>query len=423
MPRRFALVDCNNFYVSCERVFAPSLAGRPVVVLSNNDGCVVSRSAEAKALGIAMGQPLFQCQKIIRTHQVAVFSSNYALYGDMSARVMDTLAGFAPDMEVYSIDEAFLDLSGVRDPENHARRLRDTVRRWTGIPVSVGIGPTKTLAKVANRLAKTIPDHHGVLDLTDRADLDRILAGVDVEDVWGIGRRHAAMLRGLGVRTALDFSRLPRGFVRRKMTVTGLLTLLELGGLSCLDLDRTPAPPRSVVASRSFGRPVTAIEDMREAVAFHAGRAAERLRARGCVAGNVLVFVQTNRFHQGAPQYAASECAALPVPTASTPDILRLGQRVLERLFRPGFAYKKTGIMLFGIEPAGARRLSLLESPGRSLRSERLMRIMDGINARWGRDTLAFAASGTARTWNMKQKRRSPRYTTSWDDIPLVKAV
>ncbi len=417
-----ALVDCNSFYASCERVFRPDLAHRPVVVLSNNDGCIVARSPEAKALGIRMGQPAFQCAELLRRHQVAVFSSNYALYGDMSARVMDTLARFSPAMEVYSIDEAFLDLAGLPDPEAHARRMRETVRRHTGIPVSVGIGPTKTLAKIANRLAKTDPACGGVLDLCGRDDLERILGGVEVEEVWGIGRRHAAWLRGLGVRSALEFSRLPREVVRRRMTVVGLSTLLELQGVSCLDLDEAPAPPKSVVASRSFGRPVTQAGEMREAVAFHAARAAERLRGKGCVAGNILVFVQTNRFIAGEPQYAVSDTAAFAVPTADTAAVIRQGQSVLERIFKPGFRYKKTGVMLYGLEPAAARRGSLLESPRDAARSRALMQVVDGINARHGRDAVTFAATGIDRPWRMRQGSRSPRYTTVWDELPVVRA-
>jgi DNA polymerase V len=418
----YALVDCNAFYVSCERVFRPELADRPVVVLSNNDGCIVAGSAEAKALGIRMGQPAYQCAEIIRRRQVAVFSSNYALYGDMSARVMDTLARFSPAVEVYSIDEAFLDLAGLPDPPAQARRLRETVRRFTGIPVSVGIGPTKTLAKAANRLAKKNPAHGGVLDLRGREDAEALLAEMAVEDVWGVGRRHAAWLRGLGVATALEFSRLPRELVRRKMTVVGLRTLLELQGVSCLDLEEAPAPPKSVVASRSFGRPVTDVREMREAVAFHAGRAAGRLRGRGCVAGNVLVFVQTNRFVAGAPQYAVSDTAAFPVPTADTREIIRLAQAVLARIFKPGLRYKKAGVMLFGIEPAAARRGNLLESAADAARSRELMRVVDGINARHGRDAVTFAAAGIARPWRMNQGSRSPRYTTVWDELPLVRA-
>jgi len=418
----FALVDCNAFYVSCERVFNPALAGRPVVVLSNNDGCIVARSAEAKALGIGMGQPAYQCAELLKRHGAAVFSSNYALYGDMSARVMDTLARFAPAMEVYSIDEAFLDLTGLPEAGALARRMRDTVRRFTGIPVSVGLGPTKTLAKLANRLAKKDPALGGVLDLCGHGDLEGVLEGVDVEDVWGVGRRHAAWLRGLGVRSALDFSRLPRELVRRRMTVTGLHTLLELQGVSCLELEELPAPPRSVVASRSFGRPVTQAGEMREAVAFHAARAAERLRGKGVVAGHILVFVQTNRFIAGEPQYAASDTAAFAVPTSATPEIIRLGQAVLERLFKPGLRYKKAGIMLFGLEPAASRRGSLLDSPREAARSRALMHVVDGINARHGRDALTFAASGLGRPWRMRQDRRSPRYTTAWDEIPVVRA-
>jgi len=422
MSRLFALVDCNNFYASCERVFAPSLAGRPIVVLSNNDGCVVARSAEAKALGIPMGQPEFKCRALLRRHGVAVFSSNYALYGDMSARVMAVLRRFSPGMEVYSIDEAFLDLSGLgRPPEEIAHELRATVRRWTGIPVSVGIGPTKTLAKLANRLAKSDPAMQGVFDITGKPDAEAWLGRVEAGDIWGIGRRHAAMLARHGVRTALDFSRLGRDFVRRRMAVTGLYTLLELQGVSCIELENAPQSRKSIVSSRSFGRPVTEAEEMREAAAWHLARAAEKLRAGGGLASHLTLFVQTNNFIAGEPQYAASDTVPLPVPTAHTPDILRAGAELLKRLFRPGFRYKKVGVMLFGIERNGTEQLCLFgPGPEAGARRDALMNVLDEVNAKWGRETLRPAATGLARPWRMRQGRRSPRYTTVWTELPEV---
>jgi len=424
MARVFALVDCNSFYASCEKVFVPALARRPVVVLSNNDGCIVARSAEAKALGIPMGKPLFQCRDLIRCHDVAVFSSNYALYGDLSARVMATLARFTPELEIYSIDEAFLELTGMsEDLTAYCLRIRETVRRWTGIPVSIGIGPTKTLAKVANKLAKQYPRLDGVLDLTGRADLEPVLARVAIDDVWGIGRRYAAMLEKYGVRTALDFSRLPRDWVKKKMTVGGLHTLLELQGVSCLSLEQAPAPKKSIVSSRSFGEPVTTLADMREALSWHVSRAAEKLRAQRGLASSILVFVQTNKFIAGEPQYAASDSTALPIPTAYTQDLLQAGLGLLERLFKPGYRYKKAGVMLVGIERACAVQGSLLALPEEAdTRRKALMTALDRVNSRWGREALRLAATGIKRSWTMRQERRSPRYTTIWSELPVVRA-
>jgi DNA polymerase V len=424
MAGLFALADCNNFYASCERVFDPSLTGRPVVVLSNNDGCIISRSSEAKALGIGMGQPFFRCAEAIRRHGVAVFSSNYALYGDMSARVMATLGRFTPHLEVYSIDEAFLDLAGIaEEPDAYAADIRRTVRRWTGLPLSVGLGPTKTLAKLANRLAKTIPEYDGILNLAGRRDLDPFLARVDVGEVWGIGPRYAAMLGRHGVRTALDFSRLPADFVKKRMTVGGLHTLLELRGIPCLSLEQAPPPKKSIVSSRSFGKPVTTAADMREALAWHVTTASEKLRRQRGLAGGMLVYVQTNSFIAGEPQYAASDSAALPVPTAHAPDLLKAGLALLDRLFRPGYRYKKVGVMLLGLEAAATAQGSLLAPPeadGR--RREALMDVLDRVNAKWGRETLRPAATGTLRPWRMRQGRRSPRYTTAWTELPTAKA-
>ncbi|MYL84773.1 DUF4113 domain-containing protein [Desulfovibrio aerotolerans] len=424
-PRRvLALVDCNSFYASCERVFVPALADQPVVVLSNNDGCIIARSAEAKAVGIPMGKPAFACRELFRRHRVAVFSSNYALYGDLSARVMQTLARFAPSLEVYSIDEAFLDLTGLpQDVVAYSRRIRDTVRQWTGIPVSIGLGPTKTLAKVANKLAKMDPAHGGVLDFAASPQPDALLESVGVADVWGIGRRYAAMLARHGVENARQFRDLPRAFVQKRMTVGGLHTLLELRGVPCIELETAVAAPKSVVASRSFGQPVLAVADLREALAVYVTRATERLRRRGMVASGVTVWVQTNTFIAGEPQYANSAFAALPAATSHTGQILASALAVLERLFRPGYRYKKTGVMLSGLEPAGCRQGSLLApAPDADPKAARLMAVLDKTNARWGRDALRLAAGGIGQPWKMKQAARSPRYSTCWQELPVVRA-
>jgi DNA polymerase V len=416
----FALVDCNCFYVSCERVFAPHLAGRPVVVLTNNDGCIIARSPEAKALGFAMAEPEFQARARLRRHNVAVFSSNYALYGDMSARVMSTLAAFTPRLEIYSIDEAFLDLAGVQENiRDYAAHIRDSVRQYTGIPVCVGVGPTKTLAKAANKLSKKRADLGGVLDLSPTSGRDTFLASLDIGDVWGIGHCHAKRLKARGIMTAKDFMGLPREWVLKKMTVAGLHTWLELHGKSCIPMELAPAPKKTIISSRSFGRPITTFEDMEEAMTRHASRAAEKLREQEGQANAVLVFIQTNNFIEGEPQYWASQSQAMNPPTSHTPVIVRHSREVLERIFRTGFRYKKVGVMLSGIESERTAQLSLLPTPGE--RGKKLMDALDRVNAKWGRETLFVAAVGTKRTWSMKQNYRSPRYTTAWEELPMVR--
>ena len=427
--RMFALVDCNNFYVSCERVFAPGVRGVPAVVLSNNDGCVIARSPEAKALGIGMGEPAFKREGFFRRNGVRVFSSNYALYGDMSRRVMQVLERFSPEMEVYSIDEAFLRLSPLPGAGvvEQARALRETVRRWTGITVSVGLGATKTLAKVANRIAKKDPAARGVFDLAAHPDPDGVLAGVEAGDVWGVGRRTVRKLAARGVRTALALRELPDAWVRRNMTVTGLMTVYELRGRSCIDLDNAPAPKQSITTSRSFGRPVTIWAHMAEAVAAYTARAAEKLRRQNGTASQIMVYIMTNPHKPDEPQYSNSRTTPLAVPTAHTPTLLKAARATLEAIYKPGYSYKKAGIILLGIESGPARRLSLLTlGPAPAVpedpRAQQLMQALDAANQRWGRDTIHYADTGTGRAWKMRQSRKSPRYTTSWTELPVVGA-
>ncbi|WP_029893713.1 Y-family DNA polymerase [Desulfohalovibrio reitneri] len=415
----FALVDCNSFYASCERVFAPHLARRPVVVLSNNDGCVVARSAEAKALDIPMGAPAFKWEAVFRRHGVAVFSSNYALYGDLSARVMRVLSAAAPDMEVYSIDEAFLDLHGLRgDLSGYVARLREQVRRWTGIPVSIGLGPTKTLAKAANKLAKR---GGGVFTLRGGDGDDPHLRTLDPGDVWGVGPRHAAMLGHHGVRHAAGLKRMDRDLARKRMSVTGLHTVLELRGMPCIDLERVPPAKKAICSSRSFSRPLTDPDQLREALSLYAARAGEKLRRQGCACAHVSAFIRTNPFKEGAPQHQGMLGTALEHPTADTARIARAAHALLERLFKPGYGYVKAGVLLSGIEPEGGRQLRLLGHPeGDDPRRTELMRTMDRVNARWGRRTLHSAASGIHRPWSMRRDRLSPAYTSRWDELPVA---
>jgi DNA polymerase V len=416
-----ALVDCNSFYASCERVFEPRLHGRPLVVLSNNDGCVVSRSAEAKALGIAVGVPAFQIRDLVRRHNIVVRSSNYTLYGDLSGRVMAVLGDFTPHLEVYSIDEAFLDLAGLPADRlaDFSRTVRRTVLRWTGIPVSIGIGPTKTLAKVANHLAKQAPAAGGVWSLADPADQTAVLARLDVQDIWGIASRSAARLKRAGIVTALQLREAGPNQVRRLLGVVGERTALELRGMPCLGLEEAPPPAKSIIRSRSFGRPVERLEEVEEAVAVHATRAAEKLRSHRRVAAAISVFVATSRFREN--PYANQATATLDPLTDDTARVLHAALATLRSIFRKGFQYQKAGVMLSGLEPRAGLTEDLFASYDRA-RSERLMAVLDAANRLQGPDTLRYAASGLQRPWHMKREHASPHYTTRWDELPTARA-
>ena len=418
-----ALVDCNSFYCSCEAVFDPALVGRPVVVLSNNDGCVIARSAEAKALGIAMGEPAFKLTSTLRKHDVAVYSSNYTLYGDMSRRVMEVLGTFTPSLEVYSIDEAFLDLSHVPDalrPEV-ARQIQRTVRRWTGIPVGIGIGETKTLAKIANRLAKKSAKCGGVLDLARSPHRAAALAATPVGDVWGVGRQWNARLRAAGITTAAAFAAVDDRWVRARMGVVGHRTVLELRGLPCLPLELAPRPRLSCCVSRSFGQAVTAKHDVAQAVAAFAARAAEKLRQDGLVAGQLQVYVTSDRFRPEQPQYTGALTLAPECPTHNALALGRLARRAVDALYRPGIEYRKAGVLLFDLQPAAGAIGTLFARP--DPRDARVVETMDAINRRFGRGTVRLAAEGTGeRPWLTRRQRLSPRYTTRLDELPTVQA-
>jgi DNA polymerase V len=417
-----ALVDCNNFYVSCERVFNPGLEGRPVIVLSNNDGCVVARSNEVKKLGVIMGTPAFKCRDLIKKYDVKVFSSNYALYGDMSQRVMETLSQFTPEMEIYSIDEAFLSFTGFRSLDlcEYARHIRSTIRKWTGIPVSIGVGSSKTLAKIANRIAKKNPEHDGVFSILNHPDMDRFLGGLEVGDIWGIGDQYAKFLIRNGIRTALQFRNANDEFIRDNMTVVGLRIVHELRGVSCIPLETAHPPRKGIVSSRSFGRPVKTLADLRESVADYMSSAAERLRGQKSVASFIHVFIATNRF-KNEPQYSNFITQRLPVPTASTQDLIKYALANLLKIYRPGYRYKKAGIMLSGIMPDNQAQLDLFTPFKYQANRKVIMGAMDEINQRWGSDTVQFAASGIGQLWQMKQSRKTPRFTTQWSEIPVVR--
>lgn len=423
MSTAVALIDCNNFYISCERVFNPHLAEQAVVVLSNNDGCVIARSNEAKRLGIRMGAPAFQIAELLKHNKVAVLSSNYTLYGDMSARVMRVLEEWSPETEVYSIDEAFVNFAaGTRaTPESYAqvgRELRARVLKWTGIPVTVGIAETKTLAKVAASIAKTSEKARGVLSLAGSPYTRLALSRTPVEKVWGIGRQYGEMLRRAGVMTALDLREKDDVWIRRRMSVVGVRLVQELRGVSCLPLEFAPAPKASITVSRSFGSPVVTRGEMREAVAHFAARAGEKLRKEESIVGSVVVFLSTNRFSSD-PQYTSSATVRLPVTTDFTPELIRAAHRGVERIFAEGYTYKKAGVMLVELMSARPAQANLYH--GREhYREEKLMRVVDAINSRFGRGAIRYLATGLQQRWQTRADHCSPRYTTHWNELLTI---
>ena len=422
MNKIYALVDCNNFYVSCERVFNPSLKGKPVVVLSNNDGCAVSRSTEAKKW-IPMGAPIHKHAKDVLLHNIKCLSSNYTLYSDMSSRIMNTLSRFTPEIEFYSIDEAFLSLTGFenRDLNKYGKLIRETVMQWTGIPVSIGIGPTKTLAKVANGVVKRTPELGGVFSIYKHPKTDQILDRIDVFDIWGIGRQYTKLLRGYGINTALDLKNTSDTFVRKHMTVVGLRTIWELRGTPCINLEDIPEPKKEIVRSRSFGHDVDNLHDLREAISMHTSRAAEKLRDQNSIAGFLSVFLKTNRF-KDVPQYSNSLGCYLHEPTSFTGDLINHALAILDKVYKENYKYKKAGVMLAEIAPETQSQLNLFK-PNHNLKEQiRLMKAFDRINNSWGRDTIKYASSGIKRSWSMKRTSLSRRYTTNWDELPIVKA-
>jgi DNA polymerase V len=422
----FALVDCNNFYVSCERLFCPALNGQPVVVLSNNDGCVISRSNEAKAMGIPMGEPYFKLKSFALRRNVHIFSSNYALYGDLSARVMDVLHRMEAELEVYSIDEAFLSLPGGDswDRLDYGAELRERIRREVGIPVSIGIGATKTLAKIAARVAKkeiqTGSRHQGVFELAGEEQTDAVLRQTEVQDIWGIGSRFTARLNRQGIYNGLEFKKADPEWVRKHLTVVGARVVLELNGISCLPLDKAPASKKSIVTSRSFGQPVTAISDLREAVITFASRAAVKLREQQLEAGALHLFLTTSRFGEPSNLYSNGQTISLADPTSSTPALIATALRCLQGIYKSGYRYQKAGVLLTGLVPQGPRQPSLF-SPA-TAENKPLMSALDQINSRWGADTIRYGVTGAGKSWEMRQSYKSPAYTTNWQELPVVKA-
>lgn len=421
MRRSIALIDVNNFYVSCERVFNPSLEGKPMVVLSNNDGCAIARSNEAKALGVKMGEPWFKLKDLARRHGIIAYSSNYALYADMSNRVMEILRGFSPQQEVYSIDECFLDLSGFeqRDLTDYGLEIRGRIKQWVGLPVCVGIGASKTLAKLANHIAKKNPEFNGVCDsnaMTEQ-EWNAWLARIEVGEVWGIGRKLAPQLNAMGIQSVLDLKRADTATIRSRFSVVLKKTIRELNGTVCIDLEEAPPPKQQILSSRSFGMPVTDLQSLAESVTLYMSRAAEKLRRQQSCAGSVHVFIRTSPFKPDETYYANSLTIPLPSPTDDTVKLVRAVLWGLKRIYKPGYRYQKAGVMLSELVPLGQCQGDLFAQTPQTTRSARLMAAMDSINRSMGRQTVKLAAEGFRQPWKMKQGNRSPSYTTDWSAL------
>lgn len=417
----YGLCDCNNFYVSCERVFDPSLAGRPVIVLSNNDSCVIARSNEAKALGIGMGDPFFRLHELVRQKNIAVYSANFPLYGEMSDRVMSVLRRFAPAVEIYSIDEAFLDFSGMDHTSLDAlgHTVCRTVRRLTGIPVGLGIAPNKTLAKIASKLAKRYPKLNGCCSMYRNGDIEKVLRKYPIGDVWGIGSQYAKLLTGRGIVSAYEFTRLPGEWVRKHMTVMGLRTWKELRGESCIDFEQMPPKKQQICTSRSFPDDVSDFDALRRDISIFTARCAEKLRRQQNVCGEIEVFLSTNRFRRELPQAYDRVLLKLPVPTDSTLELVKYAGKLLRRIYAKGYAYKKGGVILSDLQPREGIQRNLFVPADE--RHRQLMDTLDRVNTRYGRHTLGVATEGL-QPFRMKQQHLSKHYTTDIRDIIVVKA-
>ena len=422
MNRAIALIDGNNFYVSCERIFNPRLEGKPVVVLSNNDGCAVARSNEVKALGVKMGTPWFQMKDLARKHGIIALSSNYALYADMSNRMMSVLAQYSPDQEVYSIDECFLGFEGFShyDFVAYAQSMRRQVRQWVGIPVCVGIAETKTLAKLANHCAKkSLAGVDSVCDLTRMSEAERsaLFATIEVGEVWGIGPRLSKQLANRGVGTVEALRCADPKTIRREFSVVVERTVMELNAVPCLSLEDVVPAKQQIMSSRSFGNYVYDLEPLKEAVASYVATAAEKLRGQGSVAGMIQVYVRTNPHKENAPQYSKGLTIPLPDSSDDTLYLTRVALWGLRRIYRPGFAYQKAGVVLMNLTDAANQQESLF---GAHRNNDRVMAVIDRVNAIWGRGTLRSAATGIAKSWAMRREKMSPRYTTEWDQLPVA---
>jgi DNA polymerase V len=424
--RAIALIDCNNFYVSCERLFQPKLEGKPVVVLSNNDGCVVSRSQEVKDLGINMAVPWFQLKDIAKRHSIIALSSNYALYADISNRVMRLLSQFSPDQEIYSIDECFLDLTGMdgmTDLTSYAQAMRSTIKQCVGIPVCVGIAPSKTLAKLANHVAKKQKQYHSVCDFNAMTQhlLDNLLAKIDVGEVWGVGRRSTERLQQMRINTVLELKYSPAKRVRAEFGVVMERIVAELNGEACMELDNVIPPRQQIICSRSFGVSVVALQDLEQAVIAYTTRAAEKLRQQYSLAGGIQVYIRTNPHKEKITQYQQSMLLPLFEPTDDTRMLCRAALSGLQQIYRSGYAYQKAGVMLTEIIAASAKPRTLFDDVAAQQKSTALMATLDRINHLMGSGTMQLLGEGVRKSWTMRRENVSLRYTTEWDELAVVR--
>jgi len=419
-----AIIDCNSFYASCERAFQPHLTGKPIVVLSNNDGCIVARNDEAKALGIPMGEPYFMAKELCEQKGVSVFSSNYALYGDLSRRVMETIASVYPDIEVYSIDECFLDLDEkyIGDLGAFGRTITQRVLQCTGIPVSIGIAPTKVLSKVANRLSKKDkPKYKGVYVIQAAHEIEDALRRTKVGDVWGVGWNSVKKLHDMGIDTAYKLSRMSEAWAHKHMGgVVGVRLIKELNGTPCREQARGLDHKQHIASTRSFGRPVTTLVELKEAIATYTSRAAEKLRSQKSAAAGIYVFAKTDKHDERYEYFKGGKYTALPYATDSTNELIKYAIRAAEEIYRDGLRYKKAGVMLSALVPQGSIQQHLFEINNDDPRNKAISKALDEINKRMGIDTINFAANGVNTNWKMRSELRSPCYTTKWSDIRVI---
>lgn len=419
--RTIALIDVNNFYVSCERVFNPKLHNRPVVVLSNNDGCAVARSNEVKALGIGMGAPWFKFKDLAKQHNIIAYSSNYALYADMSNRVMSILRAYSPDQEVYSIDESFLDLTSFksRDLLQYGQLIRRRILQWTGLPVCVGIGPTKTLAKLANHCAKKRTIFNGVCNFNQMpADtINQMLSDIDVSEVWGVGRKLAPKLQTLGINSVLDLKQANPERLRKLFSVVMEKTIRELNGTICIEMEEIAPAKKQIVSSRSFGYPVTDYNSLAESITLYVSRAAEKLRKQQSYAGSIYVYIRTSPFKENQAFYSNGLTIPLPTPSDDTRLLVNAALWGLKQIFKSNYNYAKAGVMLSELVDIEGVQTDLFSQIQVSPKSTQLMGVLDGINRKMGKESIKLASEGFKRPWKMKQENKSPCYTTKWEEL------
>jgi len=417
--RKLALVDCNSFYVSCERLFNPRIRKKPVVVLSNNDGCIISRSNEAKALGIKMGEPYFKAKDIIVKNKVEVFSSNYSLYGDLSRRVMRTLKRFNEEIEVYSIDEAFIDLSNFpdQDVEKIGKEIRETVLQWTGIPTSIGIAKTKTLSKIANHIAKK--KQSGVTNLIGIDNLDPILEKIEINDVWGVGRQLTKFYQKNGIYNAKQLKNKSNTWIKKSSNVLGSRTAMELRGVPCINLETTQSKRKSCVVSRSFGKRIEKFQELKEAVANYCLNASEKIRSESLVAKAITVFVRTSPFQRNFGYYSNAKTIDFPIATNNSIETVKTAVSILEKIFKNGYQYQKAGVMLTGLRNDDGRKNLFSSEKDEKINS--LMRSIDNTNYRYGRSTLSLASAGVQKKWNMRRQYSSKVDTADFYSLPKIR--